>query len=236
MPCPDLLSAATFILPVDVALKPSENTLFYEKHITQTSSTGTHHLVVFLLHFGSALIMFLLECLWPCSTGKSNYCQPKIKRKRPAPSALICLGKMLWLSVCVWSDVQKSWDAAVLIWHHFGLAVLSCFSKLVTAVRFSVTLWRGAIFSLADAFGMSRFLQLSCVWVGMNHLVLVGRIELVPGFWVVLLVPEAVNTKRSRTPWKGEGGGQKWQEISLKRWHKMRRREMLDGNGGDKTR
>lgn len=116
MPCPDLLSAATFILPVaDVALKPSENTLFYEKHITQTSSTGTHHLVVFLLHFGSALIMFLLECLWPCSTGKSNYCRPKIKRKRPAPSALICLGKMLWLSVCVWSDVQKSWDAAMLI-------------------------------------------------------------------------------------------------------------------------
>lgn len=116
MPCPDLLSAATFILPVaDVALKPSENTLFYEKHITQTSPTGTHHLVVFLLHFGSALIMFLLECLWPCSTGKSNYCQPKIKRERPAPSALICLGKMLWLSVCVWSDVQKSWDAAVLI-------------------------------------------------------------------------------------------------------------------------
>lgn len=149
MPCPDLLSAATFILPVaDVALKPSENTLFYEKHITQTSSTGTHHLVVFLLHFGSALIMFLLECLWPCSTGKSNYCQAKIKRKLPAPSALICLGKMLWLSVCVWSDVQKSWDAAVLIWHHFGWAVLSCFSELVTAVRFSVTLTRRHFFSV----------------------------------------------------------------------------------------
>lgn len=82
-------------------------------------------------------------------------------------------------------------------------------------------LWRGAIFSLrtflADVFGMSRVLQLSCVWVGMNHLVLVGRIELVPGFWVVLLVPEAVNTKRSRTSTMKGGGEQKWQEISLKK-------------------
>lgn len=108
MPHPDLLSAATFILPTaGVALKPSENTLFHEKHITQTSSAGSHHLVVFLLHFGSALIIFLLACLWPCSRGKSNYCRLKKKKKegrermRPAPSALISFCEMLRFSVCV---------------------------------------------------------------------------------------------------------------------------------------
>lgn len=99
MPCPDLLPAATFILPAaNTALKPSENTLSYEKHITQTSSAGTHHLVVFLLHFGSALIIFLFARLRPCLRGKSNYCRPEKKKKErneekktcPAPSSLIC--------------------------------------------------------------------------------------------------------------------------------------------------
>lgn len=80
MPCPDLSSAATFILPTaDVALRPSENTLFHEKHITQTPSAGSHHLVVFPLRFGLALIILLAARLWPCSLGTLNYCQPKKK-------------------------------------------------------------------------------------------------------------------------------------------------------------
>lgn len=34
--------------------------------------------------------------------------------------------------------------------------------------------------------------------LGSSHLVLVGRVELVPGFWVALFVPEAANMERFR--------------------------------------
>lgn len=107
-PCPDLLSAATFILPTaDVALKPSENTLFHEKHITQTSSAGSHHLVVFLLHFGSALIIFLLACLKPCSRGKSNYCQPKKRESAQHPLHWFVFRRcVFWLCLIRCAEIQ----------------------------------------------------------------------------------------------------------------------------------
>lgn len=35
-------------------------------------------------------------------------------------------------------------------------------------------------------------------WLGSSHLVLVGWVEVVPGFWVVLLVPEAANMEGFR--------------------------------------
>lgn len=88
MPCPDLLSAAAFIsLACNAALKSLENTLFSEKHIIQISSSGTCQLVVFLLYFRSAALIFSLVCLglWPCSRGKAYYYQPL-----KAPSS-ICL-------------------------------------------------------------------------------------------------------------------------------------------------
>lgn len=107
MPCPGLLSAATFIpLASNAALKPSENALFSEKHIIQMSSAGTFQLVVFLLCFGSALLIFLLVCLWrwPCSRGKSNYCRPL---KAPRSFSLNLFLKHT-LFFCVWTDVMKA--------------------------------------------------------------------------------------------------------------------------------
>lgn len=107
MPCPDLSSAATFILPTaDVALRPSENTLFHEKHITQTPSAGSHHLVVFPLRFGLALIILLASASVALFIGNVKLLSTKKKKKRgertrPAPSALICFWKMLCFSVRV---------------------------------------------------------------------------------------------------------------------------------------
>lgn len=159
MPSPDLLSAATFILPTaDMALKPSENTLFHEKHITQTSSAGSHRLAVFLLHFGSALIIFLLACLWPCSRGKSSYCQPKRERER-APSTF-CIDLFLEDAVFICLFDQMSRNPGVQpCSSDITMAPLSCpvFPKLVTTVRFSVALWHAAIFVLRTCLGRTDF-------------------------------------------------------------------------------
>lgn len=83
MPWPDLSSAATFILPTaDVALRPSEkNTLFHEKHITQTPSAGSHHLVVFPLRFGLALIILLASASVALFIGNVKLLSAKKKKK-----------------------------------------------------------------------------------------------------------------------------------------------------------
>lgn len=96
MPCPDLLSAATFIpLASNAALKPSENALFSQKHIIELSSSGTRQLVVFLLYFGSALI-FPIVCvwLWPCSRGKASH------YRLLQATGSICFNLLCWMTLC----------------------------------------------------------------------------------------------------------------------------------------
>lgn len=70
----------------------------------------------------------------------------------------------------------------------------------------------------------------------MSHLVPVGRIQLVPRFWVVLPVPEAENTKRFGAPNIKRGGRTKMTGDLLKTQYKRWKREMLAGSSGDKTR
>lgn len=91
--------------------------LFSEKHIIQISSSGTHQLVVFLLYFGSALLIFSLVCLelWPCSWGTANYYWPL---KAPVP--LILFLKYI-LFALVWTHVKESQEAAMLSWHYFAI-------------------------------------------------------------------------------------------------------------------
>lgn len=122
MPCPDLLSAATFIpLASNAALKPSENALFSWKTHHPDLSAGACQFVVFLLYFGSALLIFSLVCLWlwPCSRVKANYYWPL---KAPGSLCLNLFFKDTLFSF-VWTDVKKArkQPSDLMIWYYFCL-------------------------------------------------------------------------------------------------------------------
>lgn len=176
MPCPDLLSAATFIpLASKAALKSSENAVFSENTSFRCCLLGLISCFPALFSVSVVFTFMSLLWLWPRSRGKSNYCWP------PGFSYLRFLFLFFFpqrLCFLCLSRCEEVKDAAMFIKHYFISIVWSCFCRFV------------------DWWWMWAF---QCQFsVGHSHLVLVGWVKLVPGLWVVLLVPEAANFERFR--------------------------------------